>query len=331
MLLPSKNSVFSAKNDQVSNRRKSCGRPNIFCWTFTLRTSVADVICAGKGIILALSVTIFMFSCTSGSNQIIKEQVKTEPAKPEKVEPEESVKRTIALLIKKTTLYGDGEIDVYAIYNYSENSDQLMARELYSSQDELIERVSFSYENNLLTRKAVFNAGGEQKSYRLYTYNNLGLLESDTLYDKNEKIQTISKYEYYTTGERKKWSIYNGSEALLGYSIYTYKNEKLIRTDIFSPQGNLELYSTVEYNQNLQKIEVKFLAPSGELEKYSQYNYENDLLILESYFNSENKLQRQVKYGYDNQGSIIRIEHIDGNGQLKETIEQEYLYKEQES
>ena len=329
MLLPSKNSVFSAKNDQVSNRRKSCGRPNIFCWTFTLRTSVADVICAGKGIILALSVTIFMFSCTSGTNQIIKEPTKTEPAKTEKVEPEKSVKRTIALLTKETILYADGEVDVYTIYNYSENSDQLIARELYSSQDDLIERVSLSYENTLLTRKAVFSADGEQKPYHLYTYNNVGLLESDTLYAKKEKIQTISKYEYYPTGERKKWSIYNGNEALLGYTIHNYENEKLIRTDIFSSQGSLEQYSTVEYNQNLQKIEVKFLTPSGELERYSKYDYENDLLILESYFNSENKLQRQVKYGYDNQGNIIRIEHIDGSGRLKEIIKQEYLYKEQ--
>ncbi len=211
---------------------------------------------AMKGIILSLAVAIFMFSCTSGNNQIIKEQAKTEPAQTEEAEPLKSVKRTIALLIKETTLYGDGEVDVYSIYVYSKNSDQLIEKELYNSQDELIERVSFSYENNLLTLKAVFNTAGEQKSYHLYTYNNMGLLESDTLYDKKEKIQTILKYEYYPTGERKKWSIYNGSEALLGYTIYNYKNEKLVRTDIFSPQGNLEQYSTVEYNQNLQKIEI---------------------------------------------------------------------------
>jgi len=157
---------------------------------------------------------------------------------------------------------------------------------------------------------------------------NMELLESDTLYDQKTKSQTISKYEYYPTGKRKKWSIYNGSEELLGYSIYNYRNDNLIRTDIFSPQGSLAQYSTVEYNHNLQKIEVKFLTPSGELERYNQYSYEDDLLVLESYFISENKLQRQVKYGYDNQGSIIRIEHIDGSGRLKEIIKQEYMYKE---
>ncbi|HEB11630.1 MAG TPA: 6-phosphogluconolactonase [Spirochaetales bacterium] len=48
MLLPLKYRVFSAKNNKVSDRRKSCGRPNILCWIFALRTSVADVICAGK-------------------------------------------------------------------------------------------------------------------------------------------------------------------------------------------------------------------------------------------------------------------------------------------
>ncbi len=73
---------------------------------------------------------------------------------------------------------------------------------------------------------------------------------------------------------------------------------------------------------------IGFLTPPGELERYCQYSYKNDLLILESHFNSENKLQRQVKYGYNNQGSIIRIEHIDGSSRLKEIKKQEYLYKE---
>jgi len=281
-----------------------------------------------KSIIIALAVAVFIFSCTSGNNQIIKEQAKTNPTQ---VKEAESMKSVKPLLTKETTLYADGEVDVYAIYVYSKNSDQLIEKELYNSQDALIERVSFSYGNNLLTRKAVLNADGEQKSYHLYTYNKMGLLESDTLYDKNEKIQTILKYEYLPTGERKKWSIYNGSEALLGYTIYSYKNEKLGRTDIFSPQGNLEQYSTVEYNQKFQKTKVKFLAPSGELERYSQYSYENSLLVLDSYFNSENKLRRQVKYGYDSKGSIIRIEHIDGSGRFKEIIKQEYLYREEKS
>ena len=75
-----------------------------------------------KSIIIAFSITIFMFSCISGNNQIIKEQVKMEPAEAKEAEPLKSVKRTITLLIKETTLYADGEVDVYAIYNYSENS-----------------------------------------------------------------------------------------------------------------------------------------------------------------------------------------------------------------
>ncbi|HEB10539.1 MAG TPA: TolC family protein [Spirochaetales bacterium] len=56
MLLPLKSCVFSAKNNQVQ-------RPNILCWTFTLRTSVADVICAGK--IKTLSFLIILFLAAS--------------------------------------------------------------------------------------------------------------------------------------------------------------------------------------------------------------------------------------------------------------------------
>ncbi len=34
MLLPLKSCAFSERNNQVSDRRKSCGRPNILWWTF---------------------------------------------------------------------------------------------------------------------------------------------------------------------------------------------------------------------------------------------------------------------------------------------------------
>jgi len=78
MLLPSKFYMFSAKNNQVSDRRKSCGRPNILCWTFALRTSFANIICAGqKGLILffLLLLTICLFSCAGavqGKEELIE-------------------------------------------------------------------------------------------------------------------------------------------------------------------------------------------------------------------------------------------------------------------
>jgi hypothetical protein len=40
--------VILTKNIKVSDRRKSCGRPNILNWASALIKSVADVICAGS-------------------------------------------------------------------------------------------------------------------------------------------------------------------------------------------------------------------------------------------------------------------------------------------
>lgn len=279
-----------------------------------------------KNIVIAVSIAVFIFGCASSNDRITTGQEEAADAKPEKIkEPEKSLLQKIAILTKETTFYADGDIDVYTIYSYSEDDSLLLSEKLYTGTDEFLEEISFSYGNGCLARKTNLNPEGKVKSYHTYTHNNMRLLESDTLFDKKNEVQTISKYEYDSAGNRKKWDIFNCAEALLGYSVYSFNNSKLIRTDIFSPQGNLEQYSTVEYNQNFQKMKVLFFNPSGELERYNQYSYKKDLLISESYFNSENKLLRQVKYEYDSEGSIIKIEHIDGGGKLKEIIKREYM------
>lgn len=69
---------FSAKNNQVSDRRKSCGRPNILCWTFALRTSVTNVIrkvpavcCAGI-ILLLQSMSLTAVDLTDLLNRALE-------------------------------------------------------------------------------------------------------------------------------------------------------------------------------------------------------------------------------------------------------------------
>ena len=68
MLLPLKFCLFSAKNNQVQ-------RPNILCWTFALRTSVADVICAGKkSLLFALAVLLTLACATASAADVPKVQ-----------------------------------------------------------------------------------------------------------------------------------------------------------------------------------------------------------------------------------------------------------------
>lgn len=81
MLLPFESYTFSAKNYRVSDRRKSCGRPNILSWTFALRTSVAlkglplvaHVICAGRISFLIITLVISALVFSSCSEPVIQE------------------------------------------------------------------------------------------------------------------------------------------------------------------------------------------------------------------------------------------------------------------
>ncbi len=73
MLLPLESCAFNARNNQVSDQRKSCGRPNILYWTFAFRISVASVSCAGKkGIVILLMTLGLMSGCSLFRNDTIK-------------------------------------------------------------------------------------------------------------------------------------------------------------------------------------------------------------------------------------------------------------------
>ena len=77
MLLPLKFCVFSTKNNQVQ-------RPNILCWAFALRTSVRDIICAGKvkflwlAFLLLLPEVIFCLDDSSAFKKKRENMVKTQ-------------------------------------------------------------------------------------------------------------------------------------------------------------------------------------------------------------------------------------------------------------
>ncbi len=237
----------------------------------------------------------------------------------EKVIPEE-----LALLSKEYSYYADGLLEKYTVFTYKENSAELIKEELYNNLDELIQTISYKFSNELVSMKESYNSEGIIKSYRIYTYNDMNLIESESRFDEQDSIQSASKYEYNNAGNRIKWSIHDGTGALLAYNTYLYQDNANIRIDFFNPSGKLKKYSTIEYDANNNKIKESFYLPNKKLQNYTMYFYKNNLLITESSFEIPEKHTHSVSYEYDQNGNIIRINYSDKNKIIVEMKKREY-------
>ena len=239
---------------------------------------------------------------------------------------EEALYREVSLLTKETSYYSDGMLDEYTVYYYKENSTEILREEVYSSMEEKIECYVYTYQNGNLVKKVSLSPGGNYRSTRVYAYNDRNLLESESRYDENEQVQSISEYVYDADNNKVRWNLYDGEGALLAYNTYLYENSKNTGIDFFNPAGKLQKYTVIEYDNVFNKIRESFFLPNGKLENYITYEYEGGLLVSEKSYKSQGALTKRIEYEHDVNGNIIKIYYYNKKLILTEIKERGYIY-----
>lgn len=188
---------------------------------------------------------------------------KSELEDKEKIE-EVDVKE-LSLIAKEISCYSDGMLDEYTVYFYKENSTEILKEEVCSNIDEIIESYVYKYKNGNLIKKVSLNSDGNYRSSRVYVYNDRNLLESESRNDENDKVQSVSKYEYDAVNNKVKWNLYDGEGAMLAYNTYSYENNKNTRIDFYNPSGKLQKYTIIEYDGTFNKTRKVFFSPMANL------------------------------------------------------------------
>ena len=239
---------------------------------------------------------------------------------------EEAVIKEVSLIAKETSYYSDGMLDEYTIYHYKENSTEILKEEIYSSMDEMIECYVYTYQNGNLVKKASLSPDGNYRSSREYVYGDRNLLESESLFDENGLVQSVSKYVYDADNNKVKWDLYDGEGAMLAYNTYSYENNKNTWIDFYNPSGKLQKYTVIEYDSTLNKIKESFFHPNGKLENYITYEYEDGQLVLEKSCKAQGALTKNIEYEHDDNGNIIKIYYYNQKLILTEIKERGYIY-----
>ncbi len=228
-----------------------------------------------------------------------------------------------ALLATQTIAYADGTIDRRVLHTYEPGTDRLVAEEHVGGAGQTTKRVTHEYDGGLPVRKTTLDAAGNLLGYRVYTYTPWGVA-TDTLFDAKEKQQSRSVYEY-DRGERlSTWSVYDGSDALLGNTRYVYEGERLARVEIHGLTGTLDGVVEYTYDAEGRMIRETVRTAAGDVEKYTEYLYAGEHVSEERYHTASGTLRRSVAYEYDD-GRITGVRFLDRNGNVSETRTRTYF------
>lgn len=241
----------------------------------------------------------------------------------------------VQLVSRELSYYPDGVLASYRVYTYADEGTQKLEEALYNSDDELLERLVYKYEDGNYRSKQTYeglgellqtyDGNGELQNYHTFEYNDAGLLTEDVLYNQYDEPQTRQEYEYDLRGNRTKWSVFNGEGALLSSSEYLYKDSLNTRIENYSPDGSLLDYFELEYDSSSRLIRRTWYSGEDEVMQVQRYIYEDGVLAEERVLRGNGSLKRRVVYTSNRAGYPVEAVYLDGGDNIQEQTAYEYV------
>lgn len=283
-----------------------------------------------KGLLLTLSLFVF-FSCATTEKGTDSEPMETEQPvtaedKTEKKMVEVEVENRVYFPTKEMVFYGDGQIDTITTYTYNENFD-LLSKIQTNEQGEVLESHITTFQKGLLVRENNFGFGNLLNSYTVFEYNSDGNVIKDTLFDKEDKIQSISDYEYLAKN-MVSWRTLGPTGGVLAITTYVYDDiGNNIKIEMRDAGSSIDGVIEKSYQDN--KIsEEKIMDSKGNIEKSATYVYEGENLIEKIYFDNKDKKKRSESYEYTNSLPVpSKINQHYKSGALEAYTNVEYSFK----
>jgi len=139
----------------------------------------------------------------------------------------------------------------------------------------------------------------------------------------------FTEYDYNVEGklaEKHSYIVYDDVPQHLGYEVYRYEGDRVVRKDTYNPQDQLSAYFTYQYDSNGNATEESYFLAQQDGEGVLYYR------ILAEFDNMHNPLSVFAVEGtpgpHTNANNIVRLTNIDyyGDTPYSHTTEYEYEY-----
>ncbi len=156
-------------------------------------------------------------------------------------------------------------------------------------------------------------------SYDLYEYNSEDQLVKICNYNANLNSPTgfINLKNYFYTysedGKKEKELIEYPLIGSSEYTLYKYSRDKLIKAEMYGPDGILEYYTVNDYNRAGQLSKETRYGSDNKASSYIIHHYLNGLNTESETFSTHNGAEavRRVKRTYDKNDNLITLETVE--------------------
>lgn len=175
----------------------------------------------------------------------------------------------------------------------------------YGSKNEVIDRISYEYNNSSLRTNTNYYDSKDRLIHRCtYEYDLNGNITSETNYDAQEKLSGKNIYKY--DGDKITESYYDVNGALLSRVIIIQKDKKPIEVNEYFGDGSLEQKEVYEYNKAGNVTSISIIDNSGaEVEKLVYIYSENGFLEQLQTFNKEKQIIYRIFYENNSDGDPV--------------------------
>lgn len=232
-----------------------------------------------------------------------------------------------ARLIKTNSWFPDGDLDEKTVFNYENDTLNILRQETFDAYDKLLEYTEYNYENENMVLKEFFDAFGELYSARKYEYSSEGRLIREYFLDEFGEPQTFFDYGYNESGKRNEWKITSVSGGLLAVTEYVYEKDTVVSVNSYDVNGDMVDSFAYKY-ENGNTTEFSHYGPNSDLVNHVEYEYDGGSRITrELKYMMNNKLNKSISYEYDDKGNVSRetIYNSEGNVQQYFTYEYDYV------
>ncbi len=272
-------------------------------------------------VLLILLILFVLSGCATASNVDTASDVDT-AAEVEKEEPA-VIRETVFLVEQELSFFSDGVLDERRLNTYSEDGIELQESLVYNSEDVLTEKSLAEYRNGNMVTLTAINANDELLSIHRYEYLN-GRMVEDRLYNGKEELQTTLTWEYDDEGRKIRWNIFNGSGALLAYTLYHYEGSDPVRIENYSPAGVLQEQFVNEYaDGRLQKM-TQYDGKEN-IVAYTTSRYEAGAVVEELVHRKNGAVRRKTLFENDDAGNPLKIIYLDASNNVLEVLERSYI------
>lgn len=241
----------------------------------------------------------------------------------------------VQLVSRELSYYPDGVLASYRIYTYAEEGTEKLEEALYNSDDEMIERLIFKYEDGNQRSKQTYegfgellqtyDGNGELLNYHAFKYDDDGQMTEDALYNGKDELQTRQEFEYDRRGNKVKWSVFSGDGALLSYTTYEYEEGLNTLIENHGPDGDVPDYFQLEYDQAGRLVKRTWYTGDDQVEQVHVYVYEGDSLAEERILRGNGSVKRRILYTNNSYGYPVEVVYMDGGNKVREIKGYEYV------